>query len=202
MGIQVNLFGSTQQYSMPAKKAQKYNSPFDKAHSSYKECSLKGSGDTPIISVPKDGIFQLGDILPLSDIVSARYLKPIPLSKYEGQPWTKEIFNETASYLLDNIRELKLNSSDDFGGGSHVAEIIDRACFKGKDLTPENKSKIIEAAKEYGWQLPKSFRKYLNNEQKKEFDNLANDFKAEGQEPFADEVKKITKDGGIKYEKE
>lgn len=202
MGIQVNLFGSQQHYSVPAKKASKYNSPFDKAHSAYKDCSLKGSGDTPIINVPKDGIFQLGDILPLSDVESARYIKQIPLNKYEGQPWTKDIFNETTSYLLSNIKELKLNSSDELGGSSNVAEIIDRACFKGKDLTSENKSKIIEAAKEYGWQLPKSFRKYLNNEQKKEFDNLANEFQTEGQEPFADEVKKITKDGEIKYEKE
>lgn len=202
MGIQVNLFGSSQHYPAYAKKASKYNSPFDKTHSSYKECSLKGSGETPIIKVPKDGIFQLGDILPLSEIVSAKYLKPIPLSKYEGLPWTKEIFNETTSYLLENIKELKLNSLDETGRVSNTAEIIDRACHKGKDLTAENKAKVIKAAKEYGLALPKSFRKYLNNEQKKEFDNLANEFEAHGHEPFADEVKKITKDGGIKYEKE
>lgn len=202
MGIQVNLFGSQSHYSQQTKKAPKYNSPFDREHSEYKESNMKGSGYTPIINVSKDGIFQLGDILPLSDIENARFLKPSPLKKYEGKAWTKDIFNETTSYLLNNLKDLKLNGNNNFDGSLDAPEIIDRACYKAKDLTPENKAKILETAKQYGWQLPKSFRKHLNPSQKKEFDKLAQEFQAEGQEPYADEVKKIAKDGGIQYEKE
>lgn len=194
MGLTINFIPQ-----QSGKQSNVYNSPFDRNHKN--ESVFAAAKDNLYAKeTPKDEIFQIEDLMELDEFCNFSKEQLKPLQKYEGKPWSKEIFNETAAYFLDNIQKLKIDQNEeDFAQYVSVASLIDKLCFNAKDLTSENKTKIIQTADAYDWQLPQSFRKYLDENQKLYFDYLADDFERNGMDKFAKEVKEITNDGEIIY---
>ena len=194
MGLTINFIPQ-----QSGKQSNVYNSPFDRNHKN--ESVFAAAKDNLYAKeTPKDEIFQIEDLMELDEFCNFSKEQLKPLQKYEGKPWSKEIFNETAAYFLDNIQKLKIDQNEeDFAQYVSVASLIDKLCFNAKDLTSENKTKIIQTADAYDWQLPQSFRKYLDENQKLYFDYLADDFERNAMDKFAKGVKEITDDGEIIY---
>lgn len=192
---------STQQTKRPTSV---FNSPFDRKHKNTNvlNFSTKNDGIVPT-EIPKDGIFQIEDITEFDEFCKFKPEDLGALRQHEGKPWSKEIFNETATYFLNNIEKLKIDKNpESFADGISVAALLDKLCYRGVMLSNENKAKVIEIADEYSWQLPKSFRDYLNEEQCLYFDFLADDFERSGMEKYAPDVKEINEKGEVIYLKE
>lgn len=211
MGININFQGQSspairQNYDLSQKHLQKsvFNSPFDRTHKNTNNLNFSMKNDGIVQKeIPKDGIFQIEDITEIDEFCKFKPEELGPLNQYEGQPWSKKIFNETAAYFLNNIEKLKMDKNQEsFADGVTVAALLDKLCYRGVVLTSENREKIMQVSEEYGWQLPKSFRDCLNEEQCLYFDFLADDFERDGMEKYAPEVKKITEEGEVIYLKE
>lgn len=200
MGITINFLNfadSDRPITQNSKETQQkktvsvFNSPFDRKHQTNEK------------EIPKDGIFQLDDVKEIDEYCKIELEDLKALKQYDGKPWSKKIYNKTASFLLNNIDKLKSkDSADEWAESSCVASLLDKLCYKGIVLSNENKQKVIEIADEYGWQLPKSFRDCLNEEQSLYFDFLADDFERSGMDKYAKEVKEITEEGHVIYKEE